>query len=115
MVKGPQIDQSKFQAATKQRHDSDFRFDGTNVWFVSFGQSVNVKISFACQIFDIVIFFKCRRVLQFGAHSRYYKGAFTQKRSFLVNLLLSDLLFISAKKIKTNISTLNWSSDTLSK
>ena len=27
--------------------------------------------------------FHCGRVLQFGAHSRYYKGALTHKRSFL--------------------------------
>ena len=36
----------------------------------------NVEIGVECQIFVIV--------LQFGAHSRYYKGALTQKRSFLV-------------------------------
>ena len=41
----------------------------------------NVKIGVECQIFVIDIFFK---VLQFGAPSRYYKGALTQKRSFLV-------------------------------
>ena len=44
----------------------------------------NVEIGVECQIFVIVIFFNCSRVLQFGAHSRYYKGALTQKRSFLV-------------------------------
>ena len=44
----------------------------------------NVKIGVECQIFVIVIFFNCGRVLQFGAHSRYYKGALTQKRSFLM-------------------------------
>ena len=44
----------------------------------------NVKIGVECQIFVIVIFFNCGRVLQFGAHSRYYKGALTQKRSFLL-------------------------------
>jgi hypothetical protein len=60
----------------------------------------NVEIGVECQIFVIVIFFNCRRVLQFGAHSRYYKGALTQKRSFV---LLSDLIFMSAEKIKTNI------------
>ena len=31
----------------------------------------------------LLIFFKCGQVLQFGAHSRYYNGALTQKRSFL--------------------------------
>jgi hypothetical protein len=44
----------------------------------------NVKIGVECQIFVIVIFFNCSQVLQFGAHSRYYKGASTQKRSFLI-------------------------------
>ena len=44
----------------------------------------NVEIGVECQIFVIVIFFNCGRVLQFGAHSRYYKGAVTQKRSFLL-------------------------------
>ena len=45
---------------------------------------MNVKIGVECQIFVIVIFFNCDQVLQFGAHSRYYKDALTQKRSFLV-------------------------------
>ena len=44
----------------------------------------NVKIGVECQIFVIVIFFNCGRVLQFGEHLRHYKGALTQKRSFLV-------------------------------
>ena len=44
----------------------------------------NVKIGVECQIFDIVIIFNCSRVLQSGAHSRYYKGALTLTRSFLV-------------------------------
>ena len=44
----------------------------------------NVEIGDECQIFVIVIFFNCGRVLQFVAHSRYYKGALTQKGSFLV-------------------------------
>ena len=47
-------------------------------------RALNVKVGVECQIFVIVIFFNCRQVLQFGAHSRYYKGALTQKRSFLV-------------------------------
>ena len=61
----------------------------------------NVEIGVECQIFVIVIFFNCSQVLQFGAHSRYYEGALTQKRSFLV--LLSELIFMSNEKIKTNI------------
>ena len=47
--------------------------------------SLNVEIGVECQIFVILIFFNCSRVLQFGAHSRYYNGAFlTEKRLFLV-------------------------------
>jgi len=45
---------------------------------------LNVEIGVDCQIFVIVIFFNCVQVLQYGAHSRYYKDALTQKRSFLV-------------------------------
>ena len=45
---------------------------------------LNVEIGVECQIFVIVIFFNCGRVLQFRSHSRYFKGASTQKRSFLV-------------------------------
>ena len=44
----------------------------------------NVKIGVERQIFVVVIFFDCDRVLKLGAHSRYYKGVLTQKRSFLV-------------------------------
>ena len=44
----------------------------------------HVEIGIGCQIFVIVIFFNCSRVLQFGAHSRYYEGASTQKKHFLV-------------------------------
>ena len=44
----------------------------------------NVEIGVECQIFVIVTFFNCGRVLQFWAHSRYHKGALTQKRSFSV-------------------------------
>ena len=40
----------------------------------------NVKIGRKCQIFVI----DCGQFLQFGADSRYYKGALTQKRAFLV-------------------------------
>ena len=47
-------------------------------------RALNVETGVEFQIFFIVVFFDCGRVLQFGAHSRYYKGALTQKRSFLV-------------------------------
>ena len=45
---------------------------------------MNVKIGVEFQMFLIAIFFDWGRVLQFGAHSRYYKGVSTQKRSYLV-------------------------------
>ena len=44
--------------------------------------NLNVEICVEYQIFVILIFFNCSQVLQFGAHSRYYKGVLTQKRSF---------------------------------
>ena len=43
----------------------------------------NAEIGVECQLF-VIVFFNCCQVLQFGAHSRYNKGALTQKRSFLV-------------------------------
>ena len=46
------------------------------------------KIGVECQIFVIVIFFDCSQVLQFGADSRYFKCALTQKRSFLALIIL---------------------------
>ena len=46
-----------------------------------FDKASNVEIGVECQMFVIVIFFNCSRVLQFGAPSRYYKGALTQKMS----------------------------------
>ena len=64
----------------------------------------NVEIGVECQIFVIVVFFYCSRVLQFEAHSRYYKGALTQKRSFLaICTILLDSIFMSVEKIKINI------------
>ena len=43
-------------------------------------RALNIKIGVECQIFVMVIFFNYGRVLQFGAHSRSYKGVLTQKR-----------------------------------
>ena len=40
-------------------------------------RALNGGIGVECQIFVIVIFFNCGRVLQFGAHLRYYYGALT--------------------------------------
>ena len=54
----------------------------------------------------LLYFFTCSQVLQFWAHSRYYKGALTQKRSFLV---------ISTTLRSNFHSTLNSSFDALSK
>ena len=62
----------------------------------------NVEIGFECQIFVIAIFIKFGQILQFGAHSRYYKGALTQKKSFLViciSTLRSDF-HVGCKKSK---------------
>ena len=67
-----------------------FSFDDYSIWFRFMSGSChldtasNVKSRIQCQIFVIVIFFNCSWVLQFGAHSRYYEGASTQKRSFQV-------------------------------
>ena len=76
----------------------------------------NVQIGVECQIFVIVIFFNCSRVLQFGAHSRYYKGALTQKRSFLVICTTTfRSAFLVDWKNQINRSTLNSPLDGLSK
>ena len=78
-----------------------------------FDRVLNVEIGVECQIFVIDIFFNFGQVLQFGAHSRHFKGhkgALTQNHFFCPGfVLLSDLIFVSAEKIKTNIqnSTLN--------
>ena len=56
-----------------------FSHMNANRWLMScschLDKAFNVEIGVECQIFVIVIFFKCGQVLQFGAHSRYYKGA----------------------------------------
>ena len=65
----------------------------------------NVEIWVECQIFVIVIFFNCGWVLKFGAHSRYYKGALIQRDHFQWFVLLSNLIFMSAEKIKTKNNT----------
>ena len=63
----------------------------------------NVEIDVECQTFVIVTFFNCGQVLQFGAHSRYYEGALTQKRSFLVLCTTFRSDFHVGGKIQTNI------------
>ena len=67
----------------------------------------NVEMGVECQIFVIVIFFNCGPVLQFGAHSRYYKGALTQKRSFLVIFTTFISEFHVSKINQNNHSTQN--------
>ena len=68
-------------------------------------------------IFGIVMFFNRGWVLKVGAPSKYYKGVQLKKEDFEWIGLLSDLISMSARKIKIKIqnSTLNWSFDTLSK
>ena len=74
---------------------------------MSFGQSVELVLNVKYLL--LLSFFYCsHQVLQFGAHSRYYKGALTQKRSFLV---ISDLFFMLAEKNENKHSTLNSSFD----
>ena len=74
-----------------------------------FDRASIIKIGVEFQIFVIVIFINCSRVLQFGTHSRYYKGALTQKRSFLVNCTTFS------RKNQNKDSTLNSSFNALSK
>ena len=75
----------------------------------------NVQIGVECQRFVIVIFFNCGWVLQFRAHSRHYKGASTQKRSFLVICTTFRSDFHVGRKNRNKHSTLNLSFDTLFK
>ena len=78
-------------------------------------RALNVEVGFEWQIFIIFIFFNCGWILQFGAHSRYYRGALTQKISVLgvCNTFRSD--FHVGWKNKNKYSTLNSSFNTLSK
>ena len=75
----------------------------------------NVDISVECQIFVIVIFFNCDRVLHFRAHSRYYKTTSTQKRSFWVFCTTFRSDFHVDWKNQNKHSTLNSSFDALAK
>ena len=75
----------------------------------------NVKTGVECQIFVIDIFFNSGRGLQFGAHSSYYKGALTQKISFLVICTTFRSAFLVGWKNQNKHSTLNSSFDALSK
>ena len=70
-------------------HVNRFFIDFTLSGLCHLDRASNVEIGVECQIFVIVIFFKCGRVLQFGAHSRYYKGASTQKRLYYFQICFS--------------------------
>ena len=75
----------------------------------------NVEIGVECQIFVIVIFFNCSRVLQLGAHLRYYKSALTQKRLFLVIYTTFRTNFCVGWKNRNGYLTLDLSFHALSK
>ena len=49
-----------------------------------FDKASNDEFSVEFLLIVIVMFFNRSQVLKFGAPSRYYEGALTQKRSFLV-------------------------------
>ena len=56
-----------------------------NIIYLLMSGSCHLELNVECQIFVFLIFFNCCRVLQFGAHSRYYNGAFlTEKRLFVM-------------------------------
>ena len=78
-------------------------------------RALNVEIGVECQIFVTVIFFNCSQVLQFGAHSRYYKGALTEKRLFLVLCTTFRSDFHVGLKNQNKHSTLNSSFNALYK
>ena len=87
---------------------------GKSVCFLMSGschldRASNVKIG--------VIFLNCGWVLQFGAHSRYFKGAVTQKRSFLVlcttfrsDFLISKQTFNTKSVIRRPVE-MTWSAN----
>ena len=89
-------------------------------WVMSFGQSIECWNW--CWMSNICYchLFNCSRVLQFGAHSRYYKCGLTQKRSFLV--ICTNICLVTFRssfhvgwKNQNKHSTLNLSFDALSK
>ena len=78
-------------------------------------RALNVEIGVECRIFVIILFFNCSQVLKFGVHSRYYKGALTQKRSLLVLCTTFRSSFHVGWKNQNKHSTLNFSFDDLLK
>ena len=47
-------------------------------------RALNIEISVGCKIFVIVIFLTVDEFYNLGHIERFYKGALTQKRSFLL-------------------------------
>ena len=82
---------------------------------MSFGQSIECWNWCWMSIFVIVIFFNYNQVLQFGAYSRYYKGASTQKRSYLVVCTTFRSVFHVDWKDQNKHSKLNSTINTLAK
>ena len=66
-------------------------------------RALNVEIGVEFQTFFIVVFFDCGQALQFGAHSRYYKGALTLRGHFFVVCTTFRSDFHVGGKIQTNI------------
>ena len=77
-----------------------------------FDRASNVEIAVECKIFAIVIFLNCSRVLQFEAHSRHYRGALTQKKSFVVICTTFRFDFHVGWKNQNKQSIINSSLDT---
>ena len=77
-------------------------------------RALNVEIGVEFQIL-VIVFFNGGWVLQFGAHSRYYKGALTQKRSYFVICTTFRSAVHVGWKNQNKHSTLNSSFDALSK
>ena len=81
---------------------------------VHLDRASNIKIGVECQIFVIVVFFNCSRVLQFGVHSRYHNGELAQKSLFLAIVTTFRSAFHACWKNQNKHSTLNSSFDALS-
>ena len=77
----------------------------THVWFMSFEQSVECRNWCYCYLFN------CSGVLQFGAHSRYYKGASTQKRLYYFQICFSCRLKKSKQTFITKFVIRHCSND----
>ena len=111
-----QIERSKTHTAlTVLLMHSVYDFLKYQLNFLMSGSCYLDGVGVECQTFVIVIFFNCGQVLQFGAHLRYYKGASTQKISFLVICATFRSDFHVSWKHQNKHSTLKLSFNTLSK